>query len=194
MIHFIKKELIIFIISLSIFGGVIYIYQNQGTNINAQKEQAQDLKQQISSEKRKLRKIIQNFKKEKLFEQNVIKANNLKIIQPYNYTFKIFDIRKKFKEELSLLFGKNFRFLIKTTPKQTTFHKYVIYPVEIQLTYLNADSIKKFFDWLNSNFVYSLKSLKYNASIGNGVFQIKIDLLGEKSKNSSFHSYRFRRF
>ena len=194
MIHFIKKELIIFIISLSIFGGVVYIYQNQGTNINAQKEQAQSLKQQINSEKEKLNRIIINFKKEKSFEQNVIKANNLRIIEPYNYTFKIFDVRKKMKKELSLLFGQNFRLMVKTTPEQTRFKKYVIYPVEIHLTYLNADSIKDFFNWLNSNFVYSLKSLKYDASTGNGIFKIKINLLGEKSKHSFARYFRFRRF
>ena len=181
MIHFIKKELIIFIISLTIFGGAFYIYQNQDTNISSQKEEVQMTKTQIQREKTKLKKILKEYKKEKIFEQEIFTEKKLKVIPSYKKTFDIFKVRKEFKDKLNTIFGpKNFSLKFETKPKRAKFRKYIVYPVTISLNYLNTDSIKLFFDWINSKYFYSIKSLNYKADKGKGTLTIKINLLGKR--------------
>ena len=177
IIHFIKKELIIAIVTSIIFALSFYLYQSQKGF--SKQDEISSLKETIIQEKNKLKKEIKEYKKEKEFEERVIKG--LKIIDK-PMTLDIYKTASKLKELMFTYFGtKNIK--ISYTPQKLKvkgIKHFVFYKVDMIIPYINKYQIISFFDYLNKNYFYIIHSVSYDTK--NQQFKISIYLLGKKGK------------
>lgn len=177
IIHFIKKELIITIISSIIFGFSFYLYQSQ-KQFN-KKEEIENLKQTIIIQKRKLKKDINKYQKEKKFEK---KIKNLKIIDK-PATLDIYKTADKLKRVFFEFFGtKNIKIFYKPVNiKVRGVRNYIFYRIDMVIPYINKKQIIDFFNYLKDRYFYIINVVNYNTK--SQKFKISIYLLGKKGRN-----------
>ena len=178
ILHFIKKELIITIISAVIFGFSFYLYQSQkGFNKEGEIE---SLKQTIIAQKNRLKKDIAEYKKEKLFEE---KINNLKIIDK-PITLDIYKTAEELQKTFFTFFGtKDIKIGYKPVMiKVRGIKNYVFYKIDMIIPYTNKYQILQFFDYLKNRYFYIINSVSYDTK--NQKFKVSIYLLGKKGKNT----------
>ena len=175
IIFFIKKELIISIISLLIFFIAFILYHNQQSYNRI--EDIRMLKQSIVNEKNKLKKLIKEYDKEKNFEE---KVSYLKIINKPE-TLDIYQTADNLKKTFYIFFGTKD---IQVNYKPVVFKKvkdvknYVFYKIEMIIPYTNEYLVEKFFSYLNKKYFYVLGGIMYNTK--DKKFKVTLYLLGEK--------------
>ena len=184
ILYFIKKELIITIIASIIFGVSFYLYQSQ--NSSNKTEEINELKHTIISQKKKLKNIVKEYKKEQEFRQQI---EGLKIINN-PITLDIYKEEPILKKVFYTFFGsKSIKVSFKPEKiKIKGIKNYVFYKVNMAIPYLNSKQLIKYFDYLTSEYFYVIGNIKYSTT--NQKFIIQLYLLGKKGKSLKKHHRR----
>jgi len=178
MLQFIKKEIIITLITFIMFAISFYLYQSQDTDISMLKKESENAKVTLEKKKRELSKLQKEIAKNDKFLQG---HPNLYFIDKPD-TFDIYKVETNLKKFTQNIFGRSSSInMNKRSPKKIN-KTYLSYNTKIVIPYNNIYRIRRYFNYLNSNYFIKESSITYNTK--GKKFSIDLDFIGLNGKKA----------